>query len=132
MPLNSMSPLREAQECARKRGDNTFSVSMPCANGHFAARYASNGVCVKCAAEYRKNAKPREQRLLKISSAQCRVRQISQDDLSSKLAKHATHRFAEITGRPASLSVIHKAGLILLANYLKPGRTAADVLGLIR
>ena len=131
MPHYSRSPLRAAQEAARERGDHIFTTTQPCANGHLAARYSSNGVCVRCAAEYRRNVRPPEQRQLKISNSGCQVRQVSQDARTVRLSKTTFARLNDIMGRPVSLSVIHKAGLVLLDHYLSEGRTAVDVLGLV-
>ena len=131
MPQQSRSLIRQAQEIALARGDHTFQMPTPCARGHTARRYASNAICCTCAANGRKNKKP-EERQMKLGSASTRVVQFHQDATTAHLVTTSRQRFAEITGRPCSGSVIHKAAIGLLARYLNGAVPASDVKGLIR
>lgn len=125
------SAIREAQEAARTRGDRTFVVSDPCANGHTAERRTSNGICITCATEYRTKAKPKDQRLLRLPATDMRLVQLHQDNTTASLAATSRKRFQELTGRPISKSVVYRAAIRALALYLSNATNPAEVKSLI-
>lgn len=125
------SAIRAAQESARARGDHTFTMPEPCANGHSSPRYTSNGICQTCSANGRLSRKP-EERQMKIATTQTRVIQFHQDSLTASLSAVVRKRFGEVSGRPVSGSVIHKAAIAVLAKYLSGPVTSADLRALIR
>src|SRR4051812_47238688 len=106
MTNRNHSPLRQAQEAALARGDKTFNFpDQPCRNGHLASRYAGNGNCTRCTAEHNRNrhCKPDHQRQLKLTLANGRVTQLTQDAPTIANAEAAKSKLLEITGRPVSL-----------------------------
>ena len=125
------SAIRAAQESAKARGDHTFTMSEPCANGHVSPRYTSNAICVACSAQGRRNRKP-EERQMKIATTQTRVVQFHQDSFTASLSATSRKRIGQITGRPVSGSVVHKVAIVLLAAYLTSPRTASDIKALLR
>src|SRR5438067_9062561 len=110
------SPLRLAWDASKARGEKTFTLDQPCRNGHAnAVRYTQNGVCVRCAAENNRTRKhkPAHQRQLKLTLANGRVTQLTQDSPTLANTEAAKDKLLEITGRPVSLSLMHKAGMRL-------------------
>jgi hypothetical protein len=132
MPNPSRSTLREAQDHARRAGLTTFDYPEPCIRGHHAPRFTANNVCTACAGEYRRAAKDRTERRMKVAKAACRPIQITHDTTTASAVAVSRRRFQQITGRPCSLSVIHKLGTALLADFLRNNPSASQVLGLLR
>lgn len=126
------SPIRQAQDAALARGAKTFTFPEPCRNGHLAPRYAVNGNCTRCTADHNRNrhSKPDHMRQLKLHIANGRVTQLTQDSLTVSNTEVAKDRLLEITGRPVSLSLMHKAGMRLLTAYLNNAPAASNVMAL--
>ena len=125
------SAIHAAQESAKARGDHTFLMSEPCANGHTSRRYTSNAICLTCASTARSNRKPHE-RQMRLANKETRVVQFHQDATTASLSATSRKRIAEVTGRPVSGSVVHKAAIAALARFLRGPVTATDVKALLR
>ena len=119
MTSTRWSPLRDAQERARAAGHHTFTISKPCPSGHVGPRYASNGNCVQCASHSRKTDKPEAERQLKLKSDRSHVTQVTLDEDTANNVDKAKRFLREVIGRPVSTSLIHRAGITLLADYLR-------------
>jgi hypothetical protein len=132
MTSTSRSVIRQARDSAWARGDQTFTISTPCAAGHFGPRYASNGCCVACKEQHNTHRKPEAERKMRLASNDTRTVQFHIDPTTASLSAVSRKRFGEITGRPVSGSVIHKAAITLLASYLSRNVTASDLKALLR
>jgi hypothetical protein len=133
MNTHKHSPLRRAQEAARARGDKTFFHDQPCRNGHTGLRYSASGNCIQCNAIHNRNryGKSDAERQLKLSiMANCVRTQLSQDTATVADTKAAKDKLLQITGRPVSLSLMHKAGMHLLNTYLSSAPAASSVMAL--
>jgi len=132
MTTRTHSPLRQAQDTAKARGAKTFSFHEPCINGHSALRYATNGNCTQCIALHNRNryGKPDHERQLRLTYANGKLAQITQDAATLADARASKDSVREITGRQPSLSLLHKAGLRLLTTYLGNAPAASTVMAL--
>lgn len=132
MQSTTRSPLRAAQERALAAGQHTFNINLPCPQGHLSPRYASNGNCSECAKLFRGHNKPAHERQLKLRTGNQRVTQISEDSDTIALVTLAKQQVLDLLGRPISTSLIHKAGIVLLADYLGGSPTAQTFRSLIK
>ena len=119
MSENRWSPLRLAQEQALAAGQHTFSVPTPCQNGHIAPRWASNGKCTACGKERAARAKPVEERQITLRGKSSHVTQLTLDTETAALVDKTKRYMKAVVGRPVSTSLIHRAGIALLAEYLR-------------
>lgn len=131
MPKYIQSAISKAQAESIARGDHTFTMPAPCAKGHISPRYASNAVCVTCCTNNNHHPKPKHERRMSIARDGTSVITIAQDGAAAALAAKASKRFAEITGRPVSRSVLHKAAIALLAVHLQGNLGASEVRALL-
>ena len=131
MTSNRWSPLRDAQERARAAGHHTFTISKPCPRGHLGPRYASNGNCVQCSSHSRATTKPEAERQLKLTSKKSHITQITLDEDTAGNVDKAKRFLREVIGRPVSTSLIHRAGITLLADYLRGKPDTSDIHRLI-
>lgn len=131
MTSRRWSPLRDAQERARAAELHTFTISIPCPRGHRTPRYASNGNCVQCASHSRGSTKPEAERQLKLKSENSHVTQITVDTETADNVTKAKRYLREVIGRPVSASLIHRAGIALLADYLRGKPDTPDIKRLI-
>lgn len=132
MSPKQWSPLREAQERALAAGHPTFNVAIPCPQRHTSARYSSNGNCVQCSKQFRGDRKPIHERQLKLKNCNNRSTRVSEDEDTVTLVAFANRRLRDLLGRSVSTSVVHKAGVVLLADYLRGNPTAQSFRSLIR
>ena len=126
------SAISTAQAEARRAGQHTFQVNEPCKHGHTAARFTSNKCCTACVSEANNKPKPPNERKLRLSSKETKPVLVQEDEVTAKLMDYSCKRFHEITDKPVSKSVIHKASMVLLANYLNGNLSPTELRALIR
>src|SRR3569832_472344 len=99
---NTKSPIREAWDAAKARGDRTFTVPFPCARGHTAERYTSNGICSACSKAGNQHRFNPELRKRKLMNASGKFVQVKQDKETAELGETISNRIKELTGQAVS------------------------------
>jgi hypothetical protein len=130
MTKPTRSAISEARAIAWAAGHHTFTVPTPCANGHHAPRYTSNGICTRCTAEY-ESKNPKDQRVLRLAGTDTRPVQYYQDAATASLAATSKKRLGELLGRPVSQNLTYRAAMRVLAQYLSNPDNAAEAKSLI-
>jgi hypothetical protein len=109
-------------------GRNKFFTGFACCNGHIAERRVDNHACVECRAKWRKAP---EKRMLRAGSSETRKIELQVDNATDARTKGLKTRLRELCGREVSVSVLHRAGLDLLAKRLENTKDASEALGLV-
>jgi hypothetical protein len=125
MSRPTRSVISEARAVAWAAGHNTFTVPTPCANGHYAPRYASNGICITCVAEYPSKT-PKSERVQRLAGTDTRPVQLYQDAATASLAATSKKRFGELSGRPVSQNLVYRAAMRALTLHLASITTKAE------
>ena len=82
--------------------------------------------------QLRSAPKPHERQMRLPTNSETKVVQFKEDSTTACLAAGARKRWAEITGRKVSGSVIHKASIAVFARFLNNPVTSAELRALLR
>lgn len=116
---------------ARAAGLSLFYTGMPCSHGHVAPRRVDNWACTECATNWRKTAKPGKQMLRVGAKKTTRTIEVQIDTNTDAVTANIKDRLRALCGREVSGSVLHRAGINLLATKLRDTHDATKALELV-
>lgn len=119
-----------SRQDARAAGLSVFYTGAQCIHGHLAPRRVDNWACTECAANWRKTSAKPENRMLRVGVKTTRTIELRIDTSTDALTNDIKTKLKSLCGREVSGSVLHRAGLSLLADrldHIKDGYAALEL-----